>query len=59
MEKGQIALAAFAQIFIVTHESTPIYDYNFQFEGQEKSGMSDRNRSYIFFSQLLKEFVMQ
>lgn len=59
MEKGQIALAAFAQIFIVTYESTPIYDWNIQFEEQEKCGMSDRIRSYIFFSQLLKEFVMQ
>lgn len=38
MEQRGVALAAFVQILMFTYESTPIYDWNFQFEGQEKSG---------------------
>lgn len=42
MEKEAAALAALAQIFVFMYESTPIYVWNFQFEGQEKSGTRDR-----------------
>lgn len=55
IEKGGVASV---QTFIFTYESTPIYDWNFQSEGQEKSGTSDRIWSSLFFSQLLEEFAM-
>lgn len=47
MEKQRIALAAFAQISIFTIESTPIYDWNFQFEGQEK--LVQVTESYLIY----------